>query len=192
MKPIPRLITVSFKDAIPDGYKVVNCTSRGDEYADLSPFKQSNVLTYDGMIAKNVENDWQFSKVYHEHDCNGVPNIGWAKWRNRGFDDSYAHRYPMGKGRTPLYLWWNDIKMDYITARKEVYFPLYIQSMANNECFMRLKQEFDSGLNLAIKDFDVYRFDKLNYTLKDVVSNPNRKAGHGFVLYHLLTGIPYK
>ena len=185
-----RIITIAYNEICPIGYLEVNCTSRSTTiYRALSPFMPFNLQLYDGLTAKNVENAWQFSKVYQQHDDNGIPNKAWYDWRDKGFNDNHAHRYPMGKNK-PLYTFYDNRKLSYVEARKKVYFPLYIQSMINNPVFLELKSLFDDGVSkIAIRDFDVYRLNKT--TLADAVDNPYKKAGHGFVLYHMLTGVPY-
>lgn len=196
-----QIITINYREPLPIGYEEINVTSRGkDEYRNLSPFMESNVHCYKDLYAKNVENAWQFSKVYTEHVSKIIhkkmklnpPNQKWTEWRNKGFQDSYAHRYPMGKWAIPLYSWWDSQGYDYIEARKEIYFPLYIRSLTNNKTLDKLKEKVKNGDCLAIRDFDVYRFDIWEMSLIDVVNQDLRKAGHGFAIYHILTGENYK
>lgn len=189
-----RIITISYNEPCPVGYLEINCTSRSTtKYRALSPFLRCDLDLYDGLVAKNVENAWQFSKVYREHETNGMPNDKWIRWRNNGFSSEHAYRYPMGKDARPLYTYYNGMKHSYVEARKEVYFPLYIESMRNNQVFHELKELFELGEQpIAIRDFDVYRIDKSKIPLAEVVDNPHKKCGHGFVLYHLLTEEPYK
>jgi len=185
-----RIITISYNDLLPQGYIEVNCTSRGDKYKELSPFTHYDVRFKD-IFANNVENAWQFSKVYPQHDDNGTPNEKWYEWRERGFKSSFAYRYPMGKGAKPLYSYVDGVKYDYVSARKEIYFPLYIDFCLHNSVFLELYKEVCDGYECyAIRDFDAYKMKKL--TLKEVVNNPYKKVGHGFVLYHLLTNENYK
>ena len=182
-----QLITISYKDELPDGYREINCTSQGtDKYRQLSPFMRSDIYCYDNLFAKNVENAWQFSKVYPEQDNSGVPSKEWFKWRDNGFNDTFAHRYPMGKGKIPLYSYWDNKKYDYITARKNIYFPLFEKSIETHEVFLELLEDYKNGDMLAIRDFDVYRFDLMKMTFEKVVNNPKKKCGHGFVLYNML------
>jgi len=184
-----QVITISFKDSLPSGYKEINCTSRGfDKFKMLSPFINRNVSCYGDLVSKNMENAWQFSKVYPQHNLSGVPTQEWYEWRNRGFEDGFAHRYPMGKGSIPLYSFWDNKKLGYIEARRQIYFPLYENSVKNTDIFAELQTEYNKGTLLAIRDFDVYRIDISKISLKDVVDNPMKKAGHGFVLYKMLTG----
>lgn len=183
-----QVITVKYSDYNPKGYKIIDPTSHGkDQYRALSPFFKSNIYCYGGLSSHNVENAWQYSKVYAKHDSNGQPSPEWYAWRDSGFKSSYANRYPMGRGVNPLYTWWNNIKYGYVEARKNIYIPIYERSVEKLEAFYSLQKEYEKGTMLAIKDFDVYRFDLDNLTLKDVLNDPTKKYGHGYVLLNMLT-----
>lgn len=184
-----QVITISHKEKLPPGYKLIYCTSYSkDKYRQLSPFMITNPYCYAGLSAKSVENAWQFSKVYPEHvDSEGNPTPEWFTWRNKGFNYYKPFRYPMGKGAVPLYSWWNGGKYKYIEARKRIYIPLYELSVKSNPIFVSLKKDYERGELLAIKDFDVYRFDLDNLTLNEVLNDPTKKYGHGYVLLNMLT-----
>lgn len=87
--------------------KCIDVTSQSKTWAKrLSPFfiKAGYLYHLDekALFAKNVENAWQFSKVYKEHlDKKGEPSYLYWKWAFEGWADNYAHRYPMGKGKKP-------------------------------------------------------------------------------------------
>lgn len=183
------IITISYKDELPAGFVEVNCTSRGtDEWKNLSPFMSRPITTVDGLVASNLENMWQFSKVYPQHvDEHDNIRDEFYEWRANGFKDTYAHRYPMGKGAKPLFLLWGDERLDYVAARKKVYFPKYEESVKDTEIFKKLQDLYNSGVNIAIRDFDVYRIDQSQLSINDILNNTDRKAGHGFVLYKMLT-----
>ena len=53
---------------------------------------------YNNLVAKNVENAWQFSKVYEEHLEEGSddPSSKWIHWAKEGFADPKPIRFPMG------------------------------------------------------------------------------------------------
>ena len=145
--------------------------------------------------AKNLENLWQFSKVYKHHiGSDGLPNEEWYKWRIAGFADPKAHRYPMGKGRKPEYSFWNGEKLGYISARKEIYIPEYIKNVVSTGSFKLLAETYTACQNhgklLVLLDYDAYDHQALGMSLKDVVNNPDRIMGHSFVLLGLLTGEP--
>lgn len=168
----------------------VNTTSRSTEKwtQELSPFNLGPCELYEGFVAKNVENAWQFSKVYDCHiDENGDPTLEYFEWATKGWQDSYAHRYPMGKGAIPQYSFWNNHKFDYLTAKKHIYVPLYANSVVKTKAYSKLKDIVESGKNLYLLDFDAYKHREQNMTLTDVLNNPRKKMGHAFVLMMLLT-----
>jgi hypothetical protein len=182
------VITINYKDELPKGFIEINCTSRGnDRWKELSPFMNRSVTNPEGIVSHNMENLWQFSKVYKSHlDENGSIKMDYFRWRLKGFNSKFAQRYPMGKGAKPEFLLWGDDRLSYIQARESVYFPKYAESIQGSEVFNDLVKIYRSGANLAIRDFDVYRFDPTKTTIEDIIKNPNKKAGHGFVLYKML------
>lgn len=185
----PQVITISYRDNCPQGYIEVNCTSRAtDKWKGLSPFINRNITVYDGLVAKNMENLWQFSKVYKLHlDELGNIRKEFYSWQSNGFNSSFAYRYPMGKDVKPEFLLWtNGQRLSYVEARLKVYFPKYAESIINTSVFNDLMTLYKSGANIAIRDFDVYRFDLLGMSFEEVKVNPARKCGHGFVLYDML------
>jgi len=96
---------------IPRDALVINTTSRSQGWSrGLSPFFAGPVDLYGGYSARNVENAWQFSKVYKQHiNEEGSPTEEYFEWAKRGWSDDWAHRYPMGKGAIPQYSWWDII-----------------------------------------------------------------------------------
>lgn len=167
----------------------INTTSRSKNWSrSLSPFFLGPVELYDGHVAKNVENAWQFSKIYPEHtDKNGDPSADYFRWAQEGWSDSRAHRYPMGKGRKPLYSFWNGDRLSYIEARKRIYIPIYAAAVVKTEAYSRLKQ-LAQDKDLWLWDFDGYDHRALGMSFAEVVDHPVRKMGHAFVLMGLLEG----
>jgi hypothetical protein len=77
-------------------------------------------IVANGLNCWNVENAWQFSKVYPEHvGADNEPTPEYFRWRGAGYDNKWASRYPKGKGTKPLYSLWSGEKLDYIAARKK-------------------------------------------------------------------------
>lgn len=150
----------------------------------------SPMLLSSEPISKNMENLWQFSKVYKEYtDINGDPSNEYYKWRDKGFSDNWAHRYPMGKNKIPEYSFWDNKKFNYIEARENIYIPYYIKSVKNTIAYSKLLEEYKNNDNIALWDYDGYNHDSLKMSLQDVINNPNKKMGHAFVLKMLLIGL---
>lgn len=180
-----------FKPNPYDGIEV-DTTSRGS-FKDLSPFYLGPYHFMDihgnQRQALNVENLWQYSKVYPEHvDINGNPTQHWQQWSQQGMMNRRAIRYPMGKGKTPCYSYWMGEKIDYISARKKLYIPAYSQLVTATKSYALLYKWVMEGHNIILRDFDGYDHHKLGMSLIDVVNNTQKSLGHAFVLYGLLTG----
>src|SRR5579885_3078321 len=129
MKPRVRVLGIR-EDTTPyEGFTVVNTTSRAETLWErtLSPFFLGPIELYGGRVSKNMENAWQFAKVYEEHAnrTNGAPNAAYWKWAEAGWADSRARRYPMGRGAKPLYSLWDGKHLGYVEARSKIYGPLY-------------------------------------------------------------------
>jgi len=171
-----------FDKNIPQGATVIDTTSSSGQLRELSPF----ILT--APPAKNLENLWQFSKVYPCHvNANGEPTEEWDKWSMQGWGDTKAHRYPMGKGAIPLYSFWEGKHLDYIEARKQIYIPEYVKNVIVTQGFHELER-LSHQQNIILLDYDAYDHEGLGMTLIDVVNEPKRKMGHAFVLLMILTG----
>ena len=173
---------------IPKEATVINVTSRSQEWSKgLSPFILGPVDLYDDYVAKNVENAWQFSKVYPCHiDEDDNPSEDYFQWAQEGWEDAKAHRYPMGKGSIPMYSWWDGEKMTYVEAREKVYIPLYSIAARESEAYKTLQKTYLNNDIIYILDFDVYDHKKAEMTYEEVIRNEHRKCGHGFVLAMML------
>lgn len=163
----------------------INVTSSGDEFKALSPFFLGPLTSIHGTIeAKNFENAWQFSKVYKKHlDKWGNPSTAYFAWAVKGWNDSFAHRYPMGKGAKPEYFLYGVEKLDYLEARKRFYVPFYSILAQRTEAFNNLCDKVRASENIVLFDYDGYSdYD----SLEEVLNNPKRKMGHAFVLAMML------
>lgn len=184
------MIRALFKfSKIPDGKVIVDTTSNTHLiYRELSPFVLS------APPAKRFENLWQFSKVYRCHwdDQEGEPMPEWYAWRDKGYVDTQAHRYPMGKGTIPICSWWGKPR-DYIEARKVIYATHYALNVIKTESFKILQEQYNEcnlrNKELILLDYDAYDHLALGMSLIDVINNPKRKMGHAFVLIMMLTGL---
>lgn len=190
---------------------------------NLSPYCLKNEK---GQLLENI---WQFSKVYpHVYSCkqplsrfhqntiiwehkeedhivNGVLTPEYFEWREKGMNNQYAVRYPNGlkhRGEC-LYSYWEDEKLDYITARKRIYCGEYARLAPKVEDFKKLKKLLNSGTNLQIIEVDGPD-PNLNYppynqinkdnpgltineeNIKLLLNDPNKPFGHGYTIAALL------
>ncbi len=167
---------------------VINTTTSSKESwsRQLSP-----MLLSAQPLAKNMENLWQFSKVYTDHvDQNNNPTPDFFTWQRTGFGDSWAHRYPKGKGAVPLYSLWDGEKLSYIEARKKIYIPEYIRCVQDTPGYKQL-EDLHKKQDIILFDYDGYDHDKLGLTIQEVIDSEARKMGHAFALKILLTGGVY-
>lgn len=178
---------------------VINTTSGSAEVwsKGLSPFFVGPITLTDGRKAHNLENAWQYSKVYKQHiGSDGFPNQEWWRWSESGFNNPSAVRFPMGRGAIPEYsLWFNPEtkqyeRLGYIDARKKLYAPLYAEAVEKTEAFQNLVHLYQAyiqrRLPLSLIDFDGWDHLGQGYKLEEVINLAKPKMGHAFVLAGLL------
>lgn len=153
----------------------------------LSPFLLGPRKLYKNFNSQNVENAWQYCKVYKDFvDESGKPNEKYFEWALTVWNKNRADRYPMGKGIKPLYSFWNGYELNYIEARKAIYVPLYSEAVVDSQEWQILAHHYINNEDLIIWDFDAYDHHNLNMSLKDVLNCETRTMGHGFVLAMML------
>lgn len=163
----------------------INVTSHSTDIGkDLSPFFLGPCPLYDGWVSKNVENGWQYAKVYSKFTTDGEPNDGYFYWASKGWNSSRADRYPMGKGAIPEYSYWNGEKLDYITARKKIYIPLYSAAARKTNAYKHLAYLRDE-MDIVLWDFDGY---ETKNSQAQIMNDKNQNMGHAFVLKWMLEG----
>ena len=135
---------------------------------DLSPFYIGPLVSSDGAKANIFEIFWQCGKVYPCHDDNGKPNKDFFIWRNEFYSKEKCTRDLMRhtcksigyEHKDTLYFAYfnkntNDWEaLDYVEARKRVYFPEYIKLIYNSESYKWIKSLVDEGKKVALVDFD--------------------------------------
>src|SRR5271169_2234254 len=107
------IYVIGYNNKAPDDATVVNTTSRSTNWSQyLSPFYCGPCYLYGGYGSRNVENGWQYSKVYEYYlETDGSVGERYFKWAQDGWNDKKAHRYPMGKGVVPLFSYWDGEKL---------------------------------------------------------------------------------
>lgn len=178
------IYVIGYRDDIDEDECIINTTSRSLNWSKgLSPFFLKPI----GYNCYNVENFWQYSKLYPEHaDDDGNPTAEFFDWQLTGFNKKYADRYPMGKGKIPLCSYFNGKKYSYIEARKNIYMPIYATAVVQSSAYEKLYETFKEREDIYLLDFDGYNHNALKMSIKDVINNEKRKMGHAFVLKFLL------
>lgn len=173
------------------GTTLLDVTSHSTTWTKaFSPFFLGPCKLYGAYGAFNVENAWQYAKVYKQHlDTNGDPNAEYYAWAMRGWGKKRAERYPMGKGAVPAYSYWDGQKLGYVEAKRQIYIPLYERAVQDANILHGLiadVRRFQSaGLEVGFFDFDVFDNVKEKMTFEQVL-NSNRKLGHAFVLANMI------
>lgn len=174
--------------------KVISTVCKSQQpWCQLSPFLLGPCELYDGITSKNMENAWQYSKVYEKHirgklhwPFTAEPTEEYWKWAHEGWNNPKAVRYPMGKGAVPEFSWWKGKPLNYIDARKKIYGPLYAEAVKKTEAYELLVELKDMFKHIVLLDYDAYDHKSLGMSLTDVLNCPDRKMGHAFVLKMLL------
>lgn len=163
---------------------ILNTTSRSVTYGRaFSPFLLGPIELYNDLISQNMENGWQYAKVYPEFvDSIGTPTVSYWDWALSGWNMKRANRYPMGKNKHPLCSLWDGKRLGYIEARKQIYIPLYSQCVRRIPEYEKLLNIFKSQ-DIHLWDFDGYSTQE---SMQSIIENPNRKMGHAFVLAQCL------
>lgn len=166
----------------------VNVTSRSkDKFKELSPFFLGPCKLADGRKALNMENAWQFSKVYSNH-LGRYQNVkkSWLEWSSEGLANARAVRYPMGRGAKPEFSLLGHERLSYIEARKRIYFPLYANRARRTDSWSTLRKSHSQKQTIVLRDFDAYDHRSMKMSLMDVANNTSKPCGHGFVLAMML------
>lgn len=186
---------INFNYKTPDDAVIINTTSRSNNWSSgLSPFFLGPVKLYGNYISKNVENAWQYSKVYEYYlQDDGTVGDRYFNWAQEGWNKVKADRYPMGKGVLPLFSYWDGDQLSYTEARKKIYIPLYSGIVRQSAAFTKLKEIYSDCLknnqSLYLVDFDAHNLAAGTFNYWDLWNNPKIKVGHAYVLAMMLEGL---
>lgn len=185
------IYAVSFKHTIPEDVISFDVTSRSNTWArNFSPFVVGPVDFYDNHKAFNIENAYQFSKVYAEFSTvDELPAKHYWDWAQAGWNNPKPIKYPFGAWTKHLYHWWDGKKLTNLEAQNQIFLPLYTKAIVKTSAFNRLKEIYEtSKKDIYLIDFEGYNHRYLEKTWDDVVSDPNRPVGQAFALCMLLEG----
>ena len=186
-----RITVVSPNDAprrAAPGQVVVDTTSHNKKQGHLfSPFHLGPVPLYGETVALNMENAWQYAKVYASMlEADGTVGANYFKWARQGWANPQAVRYPVRKGAKPLFSLWDGEQLSYVEARKAIYVPLYRDAVKKSGGYAVLKELATSHEELVLVDFDAYPHKTAKMSYADVLNNATRPMGHAFVLAMML------
>eukprot|EP01089_Gocevia_fonbrunei_P012171 TRINITY_DN2803_c0_g1_i2.p1 TRINITY_DN2803_c0_g1~~TRINITY_DN2803_c0_g1_i2.p1 ORF type:complete len:192 (-),score=36.51 TRINITY_DN2803_c0_g1_i2:161-736(-) len=157
----------------------VNTTSQSKEewQRGLSPFFLGPISLYSNYTSKNMENAWQYAKVYEDHTdpTTGDPTPAYYTWAKQGWENPKPVRFPNGRGAIPEYSYWDDKKYGYIAARIAIYCPLYAQLVEQTIAFQKLKKIYKTSTHLYLIDFDGYDYHRMGKTLNQCLLDPKKK-----------------
>lgn len=166
------------------------------KWSSLSPYYS----TINGYIMENI---WQFSKLYpdlpasaqkysaydnfriwewsnEKHLDNDIITDKYWNWRQAGFNNKYAVRYPPGihnmhKCAFSVFvnLDGSTERLNYIQSRKKVYLPTYVESIKSLPQFKELQQRLVKGENILIIETDGPHQESLNYYVDKYGVNNN-------------------
>ena len=90
------------------------------------------------------------------------------EWQEKGFNNKYAVRYPVGFNHRHqcLFSIKEGQRLDYIESRKQIYVPLYQKLVKDKPQFIELKTRLLNGENLLIIEVDGPHQESLNYYKK--------------------------
>lgn len=171
---------------------------------ELNTYKLKNVDLYNGYFSLNMENAWQYTKLYDNFiinkpsGMNPFPEIKdinmnvYLDWACNGWNKKNAERYPLGKNKFPymgLHIWDNKVLKE-IEARKIIYVPLYISCVIKTDAFKQLKEIYEKHKDICILDFKAPRLSLYKDDALIVDNNLYRQkyCYNSIILAYLLLG----
>jgi hypothetical protein len=164
-------------------------------WAQVPPVKQ-NISRYSSDIR------WTHPAEIHWDDQAGEPTPAYWAWRAKGMAHRHWVRYPCGFRHHSKAMGsivgnpdsWTLI--DYIDARKRIYYPVYRQIAIKTRRFRSLLSTYQRGENIQINEVDGPRLHKeqpycqvvngslpIDHTILDaLINNPQQAFGHGYAL----------
>lgn len=138
----------------PKGYLLENVL----QFSKIYPFISDNIIY--SYIPGNRGKVLIWDHQYEKHiDDGGIPTSEYWNWRNKGFNNKYAVRYPNGydaKQYLKGFYWtsggenYKHELLDIVTARKVIYCREYIRSIRDEPFYLELVSRYRHGEKLQI------------------------------------------
>lgn len=197
------------KQPVIEGYNKINVSSMSttkNKFRNLSPMLIGPIQIQEKDkegVSKNYqvgsfERYWQAGKIYHKELVDNILLNKFYEERDKMYaltkenKNKRRRKYPKASHGVPISSIYNGIVMDYITSRKKVYVPMYIELIKNTEEYKLLLQKVNSGENIFIVGPDGwpdYEKEINEITIKKAIDNPKYPFGHELVICGLLKGI---
>lgn len=173
-----------------DNFELIEVMTKCTTYGSLGPYVLKNDQN------QIFENIWQGSKIYPKvykisrpwskfvpestwkrdneiHYKDGKVLSRYWKWRMDVKNFQYPIRYPNGNHSKEAIgciisdeICENPKMLDYISARKQLYFPLYIDLVKKQPLYNKLIRKLNNNENLLIAEVDVAWQDDLKYYIE--------------------------
>lgn len=153
--------------------------------SELHPIGIENCQLYNGMVSKNMHNAWHYSQVYENTiDENGEPSTKYFEWALNGWNQT---KFGKPQNSKVKYHYWGGKKIDVISARKQIYTPIYIKNIIKTQSFKQLQELYSiDDYNLYFVGLDVY-LENEQFTLTQLINNTTIPWSHLYCLKMLLT-----
>lgn len=170
----------------------MDVTSRSQTWGKhFSPFNLGPVKLYDDHWAYNIENAYQFAKVYEPYQSTEteMPASHYWEWAETGWHNPKPIKYPLGVWSKHLYHWWDGKKLNSLEAQNQIFLPMYKTAVEKTSAYARLKELYENTQqDIYLIDFEGYNHRYLELTWDQVINDINRPVGQAFALCMLLEG----
>lgn len=170
------------------GYRNINCCTSSKSFSCLSPMKLGPIKEK-GLVSENLENFWQFSKVWKDDlDEEGNIKEEFYKRRKKAFASKKATRHVPGKkGKYCEFVLWGEERLDFYEAKKKIYCKLYEKYAVKTQAFKELLDMIEGGYNIQILGYDGRDIKDIStFPYEEEMRSSEHIFGHEIVLAHLL------
>ncbi len=192
IKPVP---TDGYTPIFPNNWHAHSYGYGSGDFSSLSPMRLGPAR-YKDLESKNVENFYQFAKVFPDEigvdSCtcgrpfrHNAPGPSFIVARDNAYKDDVPHRHKK-KGPKPLYSCYGDIHCTYIESRW-FYCSEMERLLAEAPAFARLLAMYNDGKSLELLGYDAYPPDAIDAdTLYRHYCDEKRPFGHELVILTMI------
>lgn len=191
------VIPLHYNHQKPDDCLAYNVTSWTEHWSGrLSPYDLGPVNICGDINSLNLENAFQYSKLYPSLADNGLPTLDWWLWAQEGWNKKQAIHYPMGREAKDLGFVkilacdsnsFNYEMISHQEARNTFFVENYAKLVTKTKEYQRLKDIVNSTDKVVyLLDFEGYPYVPQNY---QEVLKSDQPFGQGMVLSWLFLGI---